>query len=753
MPPGESAAPSDRPARDPPAYRARVVAERRGAQAQSATAGRASSAVTREDLDRRQPRSAPDALRYEAGVFVQQTAHGQGSAYLRGLTGYQTLLLFDGVRINNATFRQGPNQYFFTLDARTIDSIEVLRGGASTRWGSDALGGALQAFPSEPRLLAPGDDGVHGLLAPQARAATADRELGGRAQLELSLRRGGLALGLLGGFGGREVGLLKAGGPIENPDPTTPLGRYPAVPRFAADGKTQLGTGFRELSGDLRLVATLGDGPSGAPRHRLTLAGYVYRQYDVPRTDQCPAPTAPLDSCLIYDEQFRHLIYGAYEHRGGRPALASLRVTLSWQQQHERQRQEQPELRARNLGVDDVDTVGLTARAESAWLTPPGRAEVAARVGYGGEVYLDLLRSSAALLFTDTLDRVPRSRGQYLDGSRYLQGGLYADAELRLPRRLVLRGGARLSLVRADAPADPESGTAVVASTWLPLAGRLGLEWRATDFLRLLVNVDHAYRAPNLNDLTARQQTGPGFQFENAALGPERATTFEVGAALLGALWAADLWAYQTLLQGAILKVSRGFNDCPLQTPQCQGSWSRFQLQNAEGLSLVRGAEGALRLRLPLSLARLRAGVDEAPRGTVHLRASLSYAFGDGPRQGGLPERVPGLNLPERVPLSRIPPLNGAVELWWARRALSLGAALRWAAPQERLALADYADGRIPKYGTPGFAVVDLRASYALARRLLLSLIVENIADAAYRYHGSSVNGPGRGLILAAKIL
>ena len=67
--------------------------------------------------------------------------------------------------------------------------------------------------------------------------------------------------------------------------------------------------------------------------------------------------------------------------------------------------------------------------------------------------------------------------------------------------------------------------------------------------------------------------------------------------------------------------------------------------------------------------------------------------------------------------------------------------------------MADYADGRIPRYGTPGFAVLDLRAAVPVGGRVLLTAIFENVFDAAYRYHGSSVNGPGRGLILAARVL
>ena len=35
------------------------------------------------ELEDRLPRSAPDALRFEPGVFVQQTAHSQGSAFIQ----------------------------------------------------------------------------------------------------------------------------------------------------------------------------------------------------------------------------------------------------------------------------------------------------------------------------------------------------------------------------------------------------------------------------------------------------------------------------------------------------------------------------------------------------------------------------------------------------------------------------------------------------------------------------------------------
>jgi len=63
-----------------------------------------------------QLRTAPEALLLTPGVFIQKTNHGGGSPFIRGLTGNQTLLLIDVIRLSNATFRYGPNQYFNTID-------------------------------------------------------------------------------------------------------------------------------------------------------------------------------------------------------------------------------------------------------------------------------------------------------------------------------------------------------------------------------------------------------------------------------------------------------------------------------------------------------------------------------------------------------------------------------------------------------------------------------------------------------------
>lgn len=684
----------------------------------------ASSRVGLAAIQERLPRSTPDALRYEPGVFVQQTGHGQASAYLRGRTGQQTLISFDGIRLNNSTWRQGPNQYLFTVDARSVGFIDVTRGGSSTRWGSDAIGGAVHVHPIEPTL-----DPLSGfVLRPRAllRAGSADGEVGERFQMDVQWSP---TLLVISGVGFRRVGQLRSGGAIYGSS-----GVKAPTPAFAEDGKTMLGTGFRELTWDARLVARPWGRAPSAPR--LVAAAYVYRQYDAPRADQCPPPLAPRSECLRFAEQFRTLSYVAAEW--GDAAQGHGRVAVSYQRQHELRRRDRPSSSIVNGGRDDVDTFGIVATAGSGRHSLAGWAE--GSLGGGLDLYCDRLASVAWTRLTDIGVTAYDTRGLYLNGSRYAQGGGYLAGTLWLGKHAVLRTGGRVGIVRVDAPADVQSGSVSIARTFVPHAGYLQGEWQFSDGLSMVFGWDRSYRAPNLDDLTGRQQSGPGFQFENVALRPEIADTIEAGVRLRSQAVSAEVWGFQSWLSDAITRSARLATECPQATPQCGASWNRYQLVNVAGSSFVRGLEMTARVRLGASWTA---------------RASFSWTIGEGPNPQ---EPSPTGGDAARVPLSRVPPTNGTLEVRWADgegvvlRGLFVGAALRWALAQSRLAPSDLGDARIPAGGTPGFAVVDARCGYRIDRRFAFTLIAENLTDAPYRSHGSSIQGAGRSALASVEV-
>ncbi len=100
--------------------------------------------ITRADIEARALASLPEALgvaAVQAGGAGQQT-----SLFLRGANSKHALALFDGIRLNDAAT---PNsQYDFGLDTLGgLDRIEIVRGPASSIYGSDAIGGVVNLIP------------------------------------------------------------------------------------------------------------------------------------------------------------------------------------------------------------------------------------------------------------------------------------------------------------------------------------------------------------------------------------------------------------------------------------------------------------------------------------------------------------------------------------------------------------------------------------------------------------------------------
>lgn len=714
--------------------------EVKGKRVEPGPKGRSTETVTRADIEEKQARSVPDALRSVPGVTIQQTSHGQASPFVRGLTGQRVLMLFDGFRLNHALFRQGPNQYLFTVDANSVEQARVVRGAASVVLGTDALGGAVMLAPREPRLE-PGLEGVTPHARAEVRHATQDRERGGRVEADVQF---GDSTAFLAGVGYRKADTLEAAGPIAGPE-----GNEPQSPCFDVNGVTtctdregtpptttgtrrlQHGTGFTEFAADARLVHQL------APGQRLTGAAYIYREYDAPRTDRCPPPEATSEECMIYEEQFRTHAYAKAQLAPGLGGLARLTAGLGFQRYHERRRLDRPLSFTTLGGRDDVDMFDAYLQGETATRTLGEHVRLKADYGLTGT--REHVESTAWTIFTSGttgVERVfPQDRGVYVDGSRFLQGGAWAQPSVTLFEDLTLRGGARVAFAEANARGDAETETTAVDSRWTMRVANVGAEWRIVAPLTLLAMVEQGVRPPNLDDLTARQATGRGYQLENPDLDPERSLSIEAGLRFDHGPARVEGWVYRVDIDDAM---ERRRAECPQGNFECGSNRAPLQLVNTAGTARIHGFEAMARLDLP-------AGVE--------LSAGVAWAEGetDNPLTGLADQDADK----KRVPMSRIAPLNGSVDAAWhpGTDGFYLGGALYWAAEQTELSYADTNDARIPKGGTPGFQRVDLRTGLRYPDRFAFSLLLENITDEPYRVHGSGVNGPGRGLTVNLEIM
>ncbi|MFQ5579899.1 MAG: TonB-dependent receptor plug domain-containing protein, partial [Nitrospiria bacterium] len=101
--------------------------------------------LTTEQIEAKQADSVIALLWGVPGLHIDQ-AGGRGSVssvYLRGGDPNYTLVLIDGVRVNDPTNSRGGSFDFSTLNVDSIERIEVVRGPLSSIYGSDAVAGVI----------------------------------------------------------------------------------------------------------------------------------------------------------------------------------------------------------------------------------------------------------------------------------------------------------------------------------------------------------------------------------------------------------------------------------------------------------------------------------------------------------------------------------------------------------------------------------------------------------------------------------
>ncbi len=121
-----------------------IVVTASGFEQPRSETGQAIEVVDRDRLDRLQSATISEALQTVPGVSIATRGGlgGQTSAFIRGGSSAQTLVLVDGVRINDLTSPNGAFD-FGALMTGNIGQVEILRGPNSIIWGSQAIGGVV----------------------------------------------------------------------------------------------------------------------------------------------------------------------------------------------------------------------------------------------------------------------------------------------------------------------------------------------------------------------------------------------------------------------------------------------------------------------------------------------------------------------------------------------------------------------------------------------------------------------------------
>lgn len=647
--------------------------------------------VTSEDMRDFGIRSVPEALRYTPGVMVQRTAHGQGSPFIRGFTAFRNVFLIDGVRLNNSTFREGPNQYWNTIDPFSIKRFEIVKGPTSVIYGSDAIGGTVNAITNSPY----GYDKTHNLSGRvQMRFATNERSVGGRGELSPTFNNGQQQFGVLLGGSFSEFGDLQGGSQV---------GR-------------QNNTGYDQYGADLKAEYFLGDSS------RLIFAHQRFRQNNAPRTHRTTAGTtwegltSGNDQVRDFDQE-RDLTYLQLHTdsvEGG--PIDAFKAGVSWQNAYEERDRVTGGGGVRLQDVR-VGTLGFFAQAQS-------EVSEHAKLTYGIDYYHDEVGSSS---ITNGI------QGPIADNASYDLLGLYLQGDIQITEDTLLILGGRWNYAAANAGSvdnplvagsNPTTPGNVISidDSWNAFVGSARIVHDLMpDELALFGGVSQGFRAPNLSDLTRLDQSQTNvIETPSPNLDPEYFYAFEIGLKGKGEHYGWQASYYYTLVQDQVVRTPTGV---------VIGADNEFTKQNI-GDGYVNGIEldGTYRPTNNLSLfanaAWMLGEVDNiltpgGPIVTEYISRNMPITVNAGARY----------DIPDSPAW-----VYGVVQ--GAERARFLNSANR----------AD--TSRIPPGGTPAYVVMNVGGGWEFSENLVLTVTLENITNEDYRVNGSGVNAAGFGAIV-----
>ncbi|HAO94915.1 MAG TPA: hypothetical protein DCQ96_02570 [Verrucomicrobiales bacterium] len=474
--------------------------------------------VTAEQFREQGFRTVPEALANTPGVMVQKTTHGHGSPFIRGFTGRQNLLLVDGVRINNSTYRSGPVQYWNTVDGFSMDRLELVRSQGSVQYGSDALGGTMNILTADTGYLA-ADPGWFQQGSAQYRFDTNSSSHVGRLQTRFGDGKNwGASLGLTG----KNFGDIRDSG----------VGRMK-------------NTGYPEQNLDLKVETLLN------PSTRLSFAHQYLNQDNVWRWHSTIYNDTPWNNtstgsyaARIYDQE-RSLTYLKVTGDLIDSPVQNYSATLSFQRSQDSAFQDRSATDVRTQ-VIDVDTIGLDVQLESDLL--------GGNLVYGIDYYRDSIESGGTRTGRD-----PRSRRPVADDSTYHLLGAFAQLRKPLNQRLETTFGARITHAEAELGKvwDPDNNTDISAGAdWSNIVFNARALYRLDDSWNLYGGASQGFRAPNAHDLSGNITSRSGQeQLGTLDLEPEKSWTFELGSRFTSGDVSFGAAGFYTLVDDLIISV------------------------------------------------------------------------------------------------------------------------------------------------------------------------------------------------------
>ncbi|MBK8946289.1 MAG: TonB-dependent receptor [Ignavibacteriae bacterium] len=468
------------------------------------------SILSKNTINFNNPTNLASALIGTSGIFMQQSNHGAGSPFVRGLTGNQTLILVDGIRLNNSTFRYGPNQYLNTINLAEIERVEILRGSGSVQFGSDAIGGAVHIITKSPKI------GLKNNLSSeiQLKCLSDNMEKSANAFIEYSSVNSGYSAN----FSVKNYGDVIAGKGIGKESPSS----------------------YNEYSFNLKNTHLINE------KILLTYNYQYLQQNDVDRFDQVDERGYEY---YKFDPQIRQLAYIKNEIFSENDFYKNISLTFSCQKSSEvRKIKKLNELKS-TYEKDVIDTWGVNLLV----LSQPIRNM---KINSGIEYYYDFVNSFAKVNNLEN-NTVATKRGLYSDKSKFHNFSIFSLANYEL-NQFEFGVGGRFNLAKLDIN-DEEFGKPKINPN--AITGYFSVAYKLNKILKIISKVNSAYRIPNINDVSTFGLFDFGIEVPNNKLAPEKSTNYEIGLKLLHPKIYSSIFLFRNNLTDLIERIKSTYNE------------------------------------------------------------------------------------------------------------------------------------------------------------------------------------------------
>ncbi len=667
------------------------------------------------------PQTTADLVSLGGDVFVQKSQLGGGSPMLRGFATNRVLIVIDGVRLNNAIYREGNIQNIISLDPAVIDHTEIIFGPGATMYGSDALGGVMD-FHTKRALYSTGDSVFYKAEA-LARYSTASHEQTYHADFNIGGRRVAFFTSASwSDFGNLIMGSWKHPEYLRNEYQARTSSGDTII--MNDNPREQIASGYSQLNTTNKLRFKAGKYID------VSLANHYSHISDVPRYDRL---IQMKDGTLRYGDwyygpQIWLMTSGTVNYTRTSALFDEARLTVARQDYQESRHDRK------------LDDVSLNEQTEKVGIWSANidfnkaSGENENLIYYGAEYVRNNIKSTADTKNILTGETVPA-------GSRYPNGkniynsfALYGGYKFNLSRKFTLSTGARYNFVSLDSEIADNSFynfpfTAIETAN-SALTGGAGAVYRPDGHTELTLNLSTGFRAPNLDDLGKVFESAPGvLVVPNPDLRPEYLYNIDIGASReFGGILLAEATGFFSYLDNAMVRREYLYNG--ESTVDYQGEESTVYAMVNAGYAIVYGAQVKAELK-PVSFLRIKSAL------------TLTRGHDN-----------------EQEPWRHVPPLFGTTHVIYEKSSIKadMYCVYNGSIPYERLAVSErdkpymYAIDDQGNPWSPGWFTLNFKSSYNIKNRLELTAGLENILDLRYRPYSSGIVAPGMNFIFSARV-